>query len=81
MNALKTPIGREKNTAPLPPETVDSIKAVLPKQVIWTDPYLFDTTIVLSIKYDTVNYQIQLFFDDTTNANPYDQLAATYTLQ
>lgn len=65
---------------------IDSIASALPKQII--DNYTFDSlhlgistvfrTDVISIKYDTINRKIQLYKDDTTTANPYDVLLATY---
>lgn len=59
----------------------DSLSVLLPKQIIWwsthqTEPiYLM----VISLKYDTLNYRIGLYLNDTTNANPYDELIASYT--
>lgn len=68
------------------PSQIDSIASALPKQI--TDTYTFDSvgqgtsavtnTYIESIKYDTINRQIQLYADDTTNSNPYDVLLATY---
>jgi hypothetical protein len=57
------------------PDQVDSIKAVLPKQIIWNQDVL---TTVFSVKYDTSNYRIEFYEDDTTNSNPFDRLAITY---
>jgi hypothetical protein len=62
------------------PIKVDSINALLPKQVIiiddegTSDPY----TIVASIKYDTTNRQVMVYEDDTTNSTPYDVLGTSY---
>ncbi len=58
------------------PQTIDSIKSVLPKQIIWKEG--LTTATVFSIKYDTANYKIELYEDDTTNSNPYDKLAISY---
>jgi len=60
------------------PKTIDSLNAVLPKQVILTDNTVTPSTIIYSIKYDTTNYRIDLYLDDTTNSNPYDVLAVSY---
>lgn len=70
----------KKETDTPGPGTIDSLKAVLPKQVFYTDLTLppANGTDVASIKYDTANRQIELYIDDTTNANPYDQLATSY---
>jgi hypothetical protein len=65
----------QKNVDPASPETVDSIKSNLPKQVIWLG---FPNNAVLSIKYDTTNHKIELYEDDTTNSNPYDKLVISY---
>jgi hypothetical protein len=57
------------------------LKAVLPKQIIYTD-LTFPPgtgTDVFSIKYDTANGKIDVYLDDTTNANPYDLLEISYT--
>ncbi len=67
--------------------TTDSLNTTLPKQIIVTQTYDslgFGTSTVthnyvISIKYDTANQHIQLYLNDTTNTNPYDVLAATYT--
>lgn len=58
------------------PDQVDSIKSVLPKQIIWNEGVT--TATVFSVKYDTTNYRIELYQDDTTNSNPYDRLAISY---
>ena len=58
------------------PDQVDSIKSVLPKQIIWNEGVT--TATIFSIKYDTANYKIELYEDDTTNSNPYDRLAISY---
>lgn len=58
------------------PNQIDSIKSVLPKQIIWNEGVT--TATVFSLKYDTANYKIELYEDDTTNLNPYDKLAISY---
>jgi hypothetical protein len=62
------------------PGSIDSLKAVLPKQIIYTDltapPAI--ATIAVAIKYDTNNRKIDLYIDDTANTNPYDLLEASY---
>ncbi len=71
----------KKETSQEQPETIDSMKSILPKQIIINYPsqlsLLEDK--VISFKYDTANYKIELYRDDTTNTNPYDELLATYT--
>jgi hypothetical protein len=71
----------QKETDTPGPTTIDSLKAILPKQIIFTDLTLppGTGTDVASIKYDTTNRKIEVYIDDTTNANPYDQLAISYT--
>ena len=82
----------KKGDSNLPtPVQIDSIKSLLPTQFI--DTYTFDslaesdtgdvhipvtTTDVTSIKYDTTNHRVELYEDDTTNANPYDVLSTTF---
>ncbi len=68
-----------KTDTPLIPP-VDSLTSLLPKQIISieSDPNS-PNSIVISIKYDTANLKIDLYQDDTTNTNPYDVLAGTYT--
>lgn len=63
------------------PQTIDSIKSILPKQIIIDYPSQFGVLEdkVISLKYDTANYKIELYDDDTTNTNPYDKLLATYS--
>jgi hypothetical protein len=59
---------------------LDSTINLLPRQWIATD-YSQDPsgqTQVYSIKYDTANYIVDLYLDDTTNANPYDKLFSRY---
>jgi hypothetical protein len=70
----------QKETDTPGPGTIDSLKAVLPKQIFYTDLTLSPAngTDVASIKYDTANGKIELYIDDTTNSNPYDQLATSY---
>lgn len=49
----------------------------LPKQFVlkhFTDSYIE----VWSMQYDTANRRINVYYDDTTNANPYDVLKASY---
>jgi len=59
------------------PERVDSIKSVLPKQIIWK--VLDQDSIIISIKYDTANHKIELYADDPSTSNLYDKLGSTYT--
>ena len=66
----------QKNVEPVSP---DSIKSVLPKQIIWQNYYGVSEIKVISLQYDTLNRKINLYFDDTTNTNPYDYLAISYT--
>ena len=63
------------------PQQVDSIKSILPKQIIIDYPSQLGALEdkVVSFKYDTANYKIELYRDDTTNTNPYDELLSTYT--
>jgi hypothetical protein len=70
----------QKETDTPPPGTIDSLKTALPKQIFVTDLLLPPATgtDVASIKYDTANRKIELYIDDTTNTNPYDQLATSY---
>lgn len=67
----------KKNADQVPPETIDSVKSVLPKQIIWTTEGI--EADIISIKYDTLNHKIELYKDDTTNSNPYDQLVISYS--
>lgn len=58
-------------------EQPEEIIRQLPKQFVlkhFTDGYIE----VWSMKYDTVNRRINVYYDDTTNANPYDLLKASY---
>jgi hypothetical protein len=66
---------------PPKPEQVDSVNSILPKQIIIDYPSQYGALEdkVVSFKYDTANYKIELYSDDTTNTNPYDELLATYT--
>jgi hypothetical protein len=71
----------QKETDTPGPGTIDSLKAILPKQIIYTD-LTFPPgtgTDIFSIKYDTANGKIDVYLDDTTNANPYDLLEISYT--
>ena len=72
-----------KNVDTIPPETIDSVKSILPKQVILTTTIDEGTgeikrSLVFSMKYDTANHRIEIYEDDTTNTNPYDRLAIAY---
>ena len=75
---LTTFISCNKNNEPLQPK--GNVPPVYPKQIIWSSTHGLDSlyTQVISIKYDTLNYQILLYLDDTTNSNPYDRLIASY---
>ncbi|MEO8821018.1 MAG: hypothetical protein ABI374_09270 [Ginsengibacter sp.] len=76
---------KKEHSPVIPPETVDSVNSVLPKQVISSYTGTAATgddsliTNVISIKYDTANLKIELYLDDTTNMNPYDKLIQTFT--
>ncbi|MDQ6903463.1 MAG: hypothetical protein M3139_10680 [Bacteroidota bacterium] len=65
----------QKSFDTVPPQTIDSVKSILPKQINWS---VSGYSVVLSIKYDTANRRIELYEDDTTNSNPYDRLAISY---
>ena len=73
-----------KDTNSPTPTQIDSLNAALPKEIITS--YSSDSngitvpgSYVVSIKYDTVNSAVQLYFDDTTTTNPYDILGETFT--
>jgi hypothetical protein len=58
-------------------EQPEEIIQQLPKQIVlkhFTDSYIE----VWSMQYDTANRRINVYYDDTTNANPYDVLKASY---
>ena len=58
-------------------EQPEEVIQQLPKQFVlkhFTDAYIE----VWSMQYDTVNRHINVYYDDTTNANPYDALKASY---
>ncbi len=58
-------------------EQPEEVIQQLPKQFVlkhFTDAYIE----VWSMQYDTVNRRINVYYDDTTNANPYDALKASY---
>ncbi|MBC6490654.1 hypothetical protein ACFSQD_19605 [Flavihumibacter stibioxidans] len=58
-------------------EQPEQIPGQLPKQIVlkhFTDNY----TEVWSMQYDNANRRINVYYDDTTNANPYDVLKASY---
>lgn len=65
-----------KDLAPQP-DIVDSVKAVLPKQII----YNLDTedTLYVSFKYDTVNNKVEIYENDPSTPDLYDKLAITFT--
>ena len=74
----------KKGTDNPTPVQIDSLDAALPKEIIIS--YSHDSSgipisgsYVASIKYDTVNSTIQLYYDDTTTANLYDVLGETFT--
>lgn len=66
----------KKDADQLPPETIDSVKSVLPKQIILTDN---EDSLIISFKYDTANHKVELYEDDPSTSNLYDKLAITYT--
>ena len=81
-NAIFTSCNKNADK-PTPPQ-IDSLNAALPKQIIISETSNPDGTpltesYVISLKYDTTNRMIQLYFDDTTNTNPYDVLGETYS--
>ncbi len=58
-------------------EQPEEIRSQLPKQFVvkhHSDNY----TEVWSMQYDSANRRINVYYDDTTNANPYDVLKASY---
>lgn len=66
----------EKDVEPTNEEIVDIIKQ-LPKQILYSEPNDVLSE-VWSIQYDSLNRKINIFIDDTTNSNPYDQLKYSY---
>jgi hypothetical protein len=70
-----------KNTSdPIPPQA-DSILSRLPKQFIFAG-FNSDGAAevkVYAIKYDTTNLKIDIYLDDTTTSNPFDELLINYT--
>jgi hypothetical protein len=59
------------------PASVDTpavLKQVIVRNTSVADPVDF----IFSIQYDTLNRKINMYLDDTTNANPFDQLACSY---
>ena len=73
-----------KNSDNPTPQQLDTLNAALPKQIIISSTTDSEGTtvtdnVVISFKYDTTNRMIQLYLDDTTNTNPYDVLAETYS--
>jgi len=64
-------LDEEENELPV------EILGQLPKQFVlkhFTDNYIE----VWSMQYDTANRRINVYYDDTTNTNPYDVLKASY---
>ena len=59
------------------PETIDSIKSILPKQVIVV--WGMSDTLIASIKYDTLNLKVEIYEDDPSTPDLFDNLALTYT--
>jgi len=59
------------------PQTIDSIKSVLPKQITIL-PEDSDSMVV-SFKYDTLNHKVELYQDDPSTPDLYDQLLITST--
>lgn len=58
-------------------EQPEEMPGNLPKQFVlkhFTDNYIE----VWSMQYDTANRRINVYYDDTTNANPYDALKVSY---
>jgi len=62
-----------KQIDPIPTEEIAS---QLPKQVFLLFEY--DDPLLYAVKYDTTNYLVEVYYDDTTNANPYDILAKRF---
>ena len=58
-------------------EQPEEILGQLPKQFVLKD-FTENYTEVWSMQYDTANRRINVYYDDTTNANPYDELKASY---
>jgi len=73
-------IACQKQISSFEEEEIDQPEEViqqLPKQFVLkhiTDSYIE----VWSMQYDTTNRRINVYYDDTTNANPYDLLKASY---
>ncbi len=63
----------DKSDDPIPKEEIAS---QLPKQVFFF--FENDTPLLYAVKYDTINRLIEVYYDDTTNANPYDVLAKKF---
>jgi hypothetical protein len=58
-------------------EQPEEVLKLLPRQFVlnhFTDNYIE----VWSMQYDSANRRINVYYDDTTNANPYDVLKASY---
>ena len=84
MSSVFLTISCGKNVDTIHPETIDSVKSILPKQVSWDYDYNYNgfpyhAVNIFSLKYDTANYRIELYEDDTTTSNPYDKLVVAYT--
>ena len=67
-----------KNVDNIPPETIDSVKAILPKQVILVNGTT-DTLVTTSFKYDTLNHKVELYEDNRATPNLFDKLVITFS--
>ena len=59
------------------PQTIDSVKSILPKQVIFNSDN--PDSLIVSFKYDTLNHKVELYEDDPATSNLYDKLVITST--
>ena len=71
-----------KENTPPTPNQIDSIKNRLPKQVFISSVLVSDTfppfNGIVSIKYDTTHFKIELYINDTTNSDP-DKVLMRYS--
>jgi hypothetical protein len=61
------------------PEIIDSVKSILPKQIIFYQISDEPDSLRLSLKYDTVNRKVELYEDDPATPDLYDKLAMRST--
>ena len=70
-------ISCQKELDPFTPETIDSVKSILLKQMI-VDSGQPDSAI-FSFKYDTLNYTVEVYEDDPSTPGIFDKLVITST--